>query len=168
MLDLRGLLGSAEDARRRFLLHWGDQQDRAYSAEELQQLGGLLLHTYAAVGLYTIVLDLEDETGMHPNVAAWPVAVFAPQVAGPAWGSVGQALHFQVSRVALQGEGPPCFSWQVRNSGGQAVQQVGWTWAKPCPALTFTPAEPGWYTIVLTIQDAAGNLSKVERSVKVG
>ncbi len=163
VVDLRPILG----AEGRYVLHWGDGHDRVYYAEELQRLSGLLMHTYAEAGLYQVTVDVEDETGMHRNVAAWPVAVFAPRILGPASAVVGQEVSFRAGTTGAAVEGPPCFSWQVRNGSGQTIQQVGWTWTTPRPELTFTPVEAGWHTIFLTIQDGEGKVQVIHRSLRV-
>jgi hypothetical protein len=167
VLDLGPSIGTSEDPASRYLLHWGDGDDRTYDGKELLALGGVLLHTYNRTGIYTIALDVEDETGIHRNVATWPVAVFGHPVIGPTSGRAGQVQQFSASNTVAPGEGSPCFSWQVRNDSGKVVQQVGWTRANPRPTLSFTPTEAGWYTIQLTIQDSQGNLTKIDRSLRV-
>jgi len=108
-------------------------------------------------GDYVIELQVSDAS--HPPcVTTDSVAVIALQViadAGPDVVMCAEGVSDPLTPSAAGGTPPYTYQWSVV-AGSQNTSRSQFTGAGPdCESPTFTPAEPGWYTLRVTVTDSS-------------
>ncbi len=123
-------------------------------------------------GSYTIVLSVSDEDGgTATDTAIITVINAAPtaSISGPVTGQQGVDIVFQATGVfdpsVADTTSGFTYLWQVTLAGAP-VNLSGF--ATNETALNFVPAEPGTYTVTLTVADKDGGVTAVYRTVVVG
>ena len=115
-------------------------------------------HTYQQVGVYTIALNVTDDLGvvrhLTKTVAAVPELLSGGSVTplqGPA------PLTVDYVAIPSGGEAPYTVSWSFGDGSTPASQGVG----------THVYAQPGTYSVNLTVGDALGDVARTSYSVLV-
>ena len=141
---------------------WGDG-----SAATGPQAGAAATHTYGTAGMYTVTVTVADSAGLSANAARTVVvsSADAPPAAALSVSPTSGTAPLQVSADASAStdtDSTPIatysFDWGDGSSG--TGQQAGAT-------ASHTYADPGTYTVEVTVTDSGGLSAKASRTVDV-
>ena len=154
-LTLEEALDPGADTVTDWIVNWGDGTTDTYSSP------GVKTHVYAdGVALSEIVVDLQDEDGLHPATASMNVMTFnVPPTVNPALTSISAAPGEVAHLTGTYNDAGLSDTVTIASSSGQvSFDQVGnWAWSYDVPLDAV-----GAQLVTLTATDNDGDITNTD------